>query len=121
MLKMICICDRCKKQFEAKQARRIIFEPTITQEETLQSKLVKMVLQALPTAPLDYCPECVAEIKDFMKLNKTSKAENSDNTSQVVFSPQITIQGNASKEDIKSALQMLREEFDKEAAENEPE
>ena len=79
MLKMICICDRCKKQFEAKQARRIIFEPTITQEETLQSKLVKMVLQTLPTVPLDYCPECVAEIKDFMKSKKESDKEAAEN------------------------------------------
>lgn len=79
MLKMICICDRCKKQFEAKQARRIIFEPTITQEETLQSKLVKTVLQALPTVPIDYCPECVAEIKDFMKSKKESDKEAAEN------------------------------------------
>lgn len=79
MLKMICICDRCKKQFEAKQANRIIFEPTITPEETLQSKLVKMVLQALPTAPRDYCPECVAEIKDFTKSKKESDKEAAEN------------------------------------------
>lgn len=79
MLKMICICDRCKKQFEAKQAHRIIFEPTITPEETLQSKLVKRVLQALPTAPRDYCPECVAEIKDFMKSKKESEKETAEN------------------------------------------
>lgn len=120
MLKTVCICDRCKKQFEAKLAQRISFEYTLTPEETMKSKIIEVVAQAFPKLPRDYCPECVAEIKDFMKLNKTSKAENSDNTSQVVFSPQITIQGNASKEDIKSALQISREEFDKEAAENEP-
>ena len=43
MLKMFCICDRCKKQFEAKQAKRIVFEPTLTLEETWGSKLVEMV------------------------------------------------------------------------------
>lgn len=41
MLKMFCICDRCKKQFEAKLAQRISFEYTLTPEETMKSKIVE--------------------------------------------------------------------------------
>lgn len=52
-------------------------------------------------------------------VNKTSKADNSDNSSRVVFSPQITIQGNASKEDVSSALQMSQAEFERMYAEHE--
>lgn len=52
-------------------------------------------------------------------VNKTSKADNSDNSSKVVFSPQITIQGNASKEDVNSALQMSQAEFERMYAEHE--
>ena len=52
-------------------------------------------------------------------VNKTSEANNSDNSSRVVFSPQITIQGNASKEDVNSALQMSQAEFERMYAEHE--
>ena len=48
MLKMVCICDRCKKQFEAKLAQRISFEYTLTPEKTIQSKIVEAVAQAFP-------------------------------------------------------------------------
>ena len=52
-------------------------------------------------------------------VNKTSKADNSDNSSKLVFSPQITIQGNASKEDVTSALQMSQADFERMYAEHE--
>ena len=52
-------------------------------------------------------------------VNKTSKADNSDNSSRIVFSPQITIQGNASKEDVSSALQMSQADFERMYAEHE--
>ena len=52
-------------------------------------------------------------------VNKTSEANTSDNSSRVVFSPQITIQGNASKEDVSSALQMSQAEFERMYAEHE--
>ncbi len=52
-------------------------------------------------------------------VNKTSEANTSDNSSRVVFSPQITIQGNASKEDVNSALQMSQAEFERMYAEHE--
>ena len=52
-------------------------------------------------------------------VNKTSKADNSDNSSKLVFSPQITIQGNASKEDVTSALQMSQADFERMHAEHE--
>lgn len=79
MLKMVCICDRCKKQFEAKLAQRISFEYTLTPEKTIQSKIVEAVAQAFPKTPHDYCPECVAEIKDFMKSKKESEKEAAEN------------------------------------------
>lgn len=79
MLKMVCICDRCKKQFEAKLAQRISFEYTLTPEKTIQSKIVEAVAQAFPKTPRDYCPECVAEIKDFIKLKKESEKEAAEN------------------------------------------
>lgn len=52
-------------------------------------------------------------------VNKTSEANTSDNSSKVVFSPQIIIQGNASKEDVNSALQMSQAEFERMYAEHE--
>ena len=62
MLKMICICDRCKKQFEAKLAQRISFEYTLTPEKTVQSKIVEVLAQAFPKMPRDYCPECMRSL-----------------------------------------------------------
>ena len=47
MLKTVCICDRCRKQFEAKLAKRIVFEPALTPEETPGSKLVEMMAKVL--------------------------------------------------------------------------
>ena len=79
MLKMFCKCDRCKKQFEAKLAQRISFEYTLTPEETVQSKIVEVLAQAFPKAPRDYCPECVAEIKDFIKTKNEPEKEATEN------------------------------------------
>lgn len=71
MLKMMCICDRCGKEFEAKQAQRIVFESVISPEETLKSKLVDMIVKVFPSALRDYCPECVSEIKEFSNNPKS--------------------------------------------------
>ena len=77
MLKMFCKCDRCKKQFEAKQAKRIVFEPTLTPEETWGSKLVEMVANFFVDHPRDYCPECISEIRNFMKSKEGEDDGNS--------------------------------------------
>lgn len=77
MLKTVCICDRCRKQFEAKLAKRIVFEPTLTPEETLGSKLVEMMAQVFVNTPRDYCPECVSEIMNFMKSKEGGSDESS--------------------------------------------
>ncbi len=79
MLKTVCICDRCKKQFEAKLAQRISFEYTLKPEKTIQSKIVEAVAQAFPKVPRDYCPECVAEIKNFMKSKNESDKGAAEN------------------------------------------
>ncbi len=79
MLKMICICDRCKKQFEAKLAQRISFEYTLTPEKTVQSKIVEVLAQAFPKMPRDFCPECMAEIKDFIKTKNEAEKEAAEN------------------------------------------
>lgn len=79
MLKMFCICDRCKKQFEAKLAQRISFEYTLTPEETMKSKIVEALAQVFPKTPRDYCPECVAEIKDFIKTKNEPEKEATEN------------------------------------------
>lgn len=79
MLKMVCICDRCKKQFEAKLAQKISFEYTLTPEKTVQSKIVEALAQAFPKMPRDYCPECVAEIKDFIKTKNEPEKEAAEN------------------------------------------
>ena len=76
---MICICDRCKKQFEAKLAQRISFEYTLTPEKTVQSKIVEVLAQAFPKMPRDYCPECMAEIKDFIKTKNEAEKEAAEN------------------------------------------
>lgn len=79
MLKMICICDRRKKQFEAKLAQRISFEYTLTPEKTVQSKIVEVLAQAFPKMPRDFCPECMAEIKDFIKTKNEAEKEAAEN------------------------------------------
>lgn len=44
-------------------------------------------------------------------VNKSSEQNTSNDSQKIVFSPQITIQGNASKEDVQSALEMSQEKF----------
>lgn len=44
-------------------------------------------------------------------VNNTSEKNTSNDSQKIVFSPQITIQGNASKEDVQSALEMSQEKF----------
>lgn len=52
-------------------------------------------------------------------VNKTTESDCSDNSSKVVFSPQITIQGNADRKDIESAMKLSQQEFDQMYAEHE--
>ena len=41
----------------------------------------------------------------------TNNNSSSDNSQKIVFSPQVTIQGNANKEDVQQALQMSQADF----------
>ena len=50
-------------------------------------------------------------------VNRNSEADNSDNSQKIVYSPQITIQGNASREDVESALEMSQAKFNQMMAE----
>lgn len=78
MLKTICICDRCKKEFPAKKAKRIVFESSSPEKEDAGSKIVNMIMTLFPLpVSRDYCPECVSEIRNFMK----SKEGESDGSS----------------------------------------
>lgn len=52
-------------------------------------------------------------------VNRTTESDQSDNSSRVIYSPQITIQGNADRGDIESALRMSQQEFDRMYAEHE--
>ena len=52
-------------------------------------------------------------------IHRTRKADNSDNSQKIVYSPQIIIQGNASQKDVESALGMSQAEFDRMCAERE--
>lgn len=52
-------------------------------------------------------------------VNKSSEKNSSDNSSKIVYQPQIIIQGNASKEDVQSALDMSQEKFNTMMAEYE--
>lgn len=52
-------------------------------------------------------------------VNKSSEKNSSDNSSKIVYQPQIIIQGNASKEDVQSALDMSQEKFNAMMAEYE--
>ena len=77
MLKTICICDRCKKEFPAKKAKRIVFESSSPEKEDAGSKIVNMIMTLFPLpVSRDYCPECVSEIKEFMKKKEGSNDEN---------------------------------------------
>jgi hypothetical protein len=48
MMKTICICDRCKKEFPAKKAKRIIFESSLPEKENAGSKIVDMIMTLFP-------------------------------------------------------------------------
>lgn len=50
-------------------------------------------------------------------VNKTNETNSSDNSEKIVYSPQITIQGNASKEDVQEALEMSQAKFNQMMAE----
>ena len=77
MLKTICICDRCKKEFPAKKAKRIVFESSSPEKEDAGSKIVNMIMTLFPLpVSRDYCPECVSEIKEKKKKKEGSNDEN---------------------------------------------
>lgn len=77
MMKTICICDRCKNEFPAKKAKRIIFESSLPEKENAGSKIVDMIMTLFPLpVSRDYCPECISEIKKFMKKKEGSNDEN---------------------------------------------
>lgn len=74
MMKTICICNRCKNEFPAKKAKRIIFESSLPEKENAGSKIVDMIMTLFPLpVSRDYCPECVSEIKEFMKKKRRCK------------------------------------------------
>lgn len=50
-------------------------------------------------------------------VNRTSETSSSDDSQRIVYSPQVTIQGNASKEDVQAALDMSQEKFNQMMAE----
>ena len=50
-------------------------------------------------------------------VNRTNEMSSSDDSQRIVYSPQVIIQGNASKEDVQSALDMSQEKFNKMMAE----
>jgi len=52
-------------------------------------------------------------------VNKSKEINSSTDSSKFVYSPQVTIQGNASKEDVESALRMSQTEFNQMMAEYE--
>ena len=50
--------------------------------------------------------EIYSDITNNNTVNRSNDNSSSDNSQKIVFSPQITIQGNANKEDVQQALQM---------------
>ncbi|MCI8765591.1 MAG: hypothetical protein HFG58_13695 [Lachnospiraceae bacterium] len=80
MLKTVCICDRCGKEFETKLAKRIVFESALPSGEASGSKLIEMIAKVFKNPPQDFCPECVTEIRKFMdsKRNGADKEELAD-------------------------------------------
>ena len=50
-------------------------------------------------------------------VNRTSETSSTDDSQRIVYSPQVIIQGNASKEDVQSALDMSQEKFNQMMAE----
>lgn len=81
MLKMVCICDRCKKQFPAKEAKRIKFINTLSGEvekkEIIPGFLKNFCEFLEKYHEKDYCPECVSEIKIFISQKGEPENENS--------------------------------------------
>lgn len=83
---------------------------------------IKQLVNGGPTAGSEggsVTKELYNTVNNNNTVNKTSEANSSDNSSKVVFSPQITIQGNADKKDVESALRMSQQEFDRMYAEHE--
>ena len=55
--------------------------------------------------------EIYSDITNNNTVNRSNDNSSSDNSQKIVFSPQITIQGNANKEDVQQALQMSQADF----------
>ena len=79
MLKTICVCNRCGRNFDEKDSKTIKIVPARSEREKKSGKpedgLFFSFFQALNRANVkDYCPECINKINDFI-LNKGG-AEN---------------------------------------------
>lgn len=55
--------------------------------------------------------EIYSDITNNNTVNRSNDNSSSDNSQKIMFSPQITIQGNANKEDVQQALQMSQADF----------
>lgn len=55
--------------------------------------------------------EIYSDITNNNTVNRSNDNSSSDNSQKIVFSPQVTIQGNANKEDVQQALQMSQADF----------
>lgn len=55
--------------------------------------------------------EVYSDITNNNTVNRSNDNSSSDNSKQIVFAPQITIQGNANKEDVQQAIQMSQADF----------
>jgi len=80
VIKTICRCDRCGKEFQEDKSVTIVFRKAKVarggQEPEAESKLVSAfasLFSSIRPGIKDFCPECIEEIKNFMKGDKANE------------------------------------------------
>ena len=67
MLKTVCVCDCCKREFPAEEAKRIKIVKSIGEDTETQGLIYDIVNRFRKIREKDYCPECVSEFEFFLK------------------------------------------------------
>lgn len=66
-----------RKNFRLKRQNELFLKVLYRKKENAGSKIVDMIMTLFPlSVSRDYCPECVSEIKEFMKKKEGVNDEN---------------------------------------------
>lgn len=102
MLKTICYCDRCKKEFPIAKAKIIKFEDPFGGEKKGWTNIIQSMAEVLSGGKKKiFCPECVEKIKEFAYKKEGEIIENNTNEhkKEMVEADSIRKENNRDQED----------------------